>query len=128
MIQSLHLETKPDLIQFRGGPAISSNLAVEAAGLYNGIESTISAPITEQVWYENGDGTSVLAWETSVSSAEPAGEFRTIVDASSGAVLESQSDTTGDDDVSFADSYQGNSIDFAGAIDEDSEILSLIHI
>ena len=124
VIQSLHLETKPDLIQFRGGPAISSNLAVEAAGLYNGIESTISAPITEQVWYENGDGTSVLAWETSVSSAEPAGEFRTIVDASSGAVLESQSDTTGDDDVSFADSYQGNSIDFAGAIDEDSEIWS----
>ncbi|MEE2674772.1 MAG: choice-of-anchor B family protein, partial [Myxococcota bacterium] len=68
-------------------PSVSEGEAEVIARANADVLSTRLATQSELVWYPLANGTARLAWKSMIYSAEPLGDFLTLVDAHSGKIL-----------------------------------------
>lgn len=109
-IQTLHIETQPTANNLTvSAAALNGSAAIDAAKQAVGVIRPYLPPTAELVWYPGADGQIALAWEVNVSSVQPAGEFQTIIDATTGEVLSKKNRitfATGTGDVYEPNPYQ----------------------
>lgn len=87
-IQTLHLDVDVSANSAKKGVTdLDRDEAVAAASHAVGLVIPYLPPSAEMVWFPTEDGDLRLSWQVNVSSVLPVGDFRTVIDASSGDVL-----------------------------------------
>jgi Zn-dependent metalloprotease len=82
----LAIDTTSAAVEPQPSASVSRRDAIRIASSFVGSRSRLATPEARQVIDPDGNGGS-LAWDVSVPSAQPLGDFEVVVDAQSGAVL-----------------------------------------
>lgn len=86
-VTTLHTQYYRDLTVGNRTPTVAEAEAVAAAAAHAGVTQPRQDARTGLVWVPGANRHATLAWEVTVFSDEPLGDFYTLVDATSGAVV-----------------------------------------
>ncbi|TWT50458.1 Bacillopeptidase F precursor [Rubripirellula amarantea] len=129
-VQTLHVDARPELASLKvETPKLDIENATAIAINKNGVITTRSPTTGNLVWYPAKDGGAMLAWETTITSSVPVGDFHTVVSADTGEVLFKENRAvfaTGTGDVFLPNPYQtqGSGSGLADNSDANSAALS----